>query len=72
MAEGLTISKLEEAERKKNIRRSWILSTPALVVLFSAASGPLLIVLVYSFLASGEYGGITWKFSPRPGSMWCW
>jgi len=34
-----------------------------LVVLFSAASGPLLIVLVYSFLSSGEYGGITWKFS---------
>ena len=63
MAEGLTISKLEEAEQKKNIRRSWILSTPALVVLFSAASGPLLIVLVYSFLSSGEYGGITWKFS---------
>jgi spermidine/putrescine transport system permease protein len=34
-----------------------------LIVLFCAASGPLLIVLVYSFLSSGEYGGITWKFS---------
>ena len=63
MARGPTISKFEEAERKKGIRRSWILSAPALVVLFSAASGPLLIVLVYSFLSSGEYGGITWNFS---------
>jgi spermidine/putrescine transport system permease protein len=40
------------------------LSTPALLVLLFAASGPLLIVLVYSFLTSGEYGGVVWKFSP--------
>ena len=39
------------------------MSTPALVVLLFAASGPLLIVLVYSFLTSGEYGGIVWEFS---------
>lgn len=63
MARGAKISNLEEAQRKKSIHRSWVLSMPALVVLFSAASGPLLIVLVYSFLSSGEYGGITWNFS---------
>jgi spermidine/putrescine transport system permease protein len=33
------------------------------MVLASAASGPLLIVLVYSFISSGEYGGVVWKFS---------
>jgi len=33
------------------------------LVLAFAASGPLLIVLVYSFLSSGEYGGVVWKFS---------
>ena len=63
MAQEALLSKLEAEERKKSVRRSWILSTPALVVLFSAASGPLLIVLLYSFLSSGEYGGITWNFS---------
>jgi spermidine/putrescine transport system permease protein len=63
LAKAILLSELEATARKKSVRRSWILSTPALIVLFCAASGPLLIVLVYSFLSSGEYGGITWKFS---------
>lgn len=58
------LSNLETEARRRGIRRSWLLSTPALLVLFCAASGPLLIVLVYSFLSSGEYGGIVWEFSP--------
>jgi spermidine/putrescine transport system permease protein len=53
---------VEEAQRKST-RKSWLLSTPALLVLACAASGPLLIVLVYSFISSGEYGGVVWKFS---------
>lgn len=57
-----TSALVEDAHRKKN-RNSWLLSTPALLVLFFAASGPLLIVLVYSFLKSGEYGGVVWQFS---------
>jgi len=56
-------SNLVEDAQKKRIRKSWLLSTPALMVLASAASGPLLIVLVYSFISSGEYGGVVWKFS---------
>ncbi len=40
-----------------------LLSTPALIVLFCAASGPLLIMLVYSFLSAGPYGGVEWEFS---------
>ena len=63
MQNGTAIFNLEEAARKKRIRRSWLLSSPALIVLLFAASGPLLIVLVYSFLTSGEYGGIVWNFS---------
>jgi len=58
-----TASNLVETEQRRQIRRSWLLSTPALLILGAAASGPLLIVLVYSFLSSGEYGGIVWKFS---------
>ena len=56
-------SNLVEDAQRKRIRKSWLLSTPALMVLASAASGPLLIVLVYSFISSGEYGGVVWKFS---------
>jgi len=49
--------------QRKRVRRNWLLSAPALVVLAAAASGPLLIVLVYSFLGAGEYGGVVWTFS---------
>ncbi len=41
----------------------WLLLAPALVILCFAASGPLLIVLVYSFLQPGDYGGVVWNFS---------
>ncbi|MCB1409091.1 MAG: ABC transporter permease [Rhodobacter sp.] len=39
----------------------WLLSAPALVVLVLAASGPLLIVAVYSFLSPGNMGGVAWE-----------
>jgi spermidine/putrescine transport system permease protein len=45
------------------VRRCWWLSTPALLLLLVGASGPLLIVLVYSFLAPGNYGGVVWQLS---------
>lgn len=50
------------AERQ-DIRNRWLLSTPALMIIFLAAIGPLLIVLVYSFLAPGPYGDVKWEFS---------
>ncbi|MFN3825382.1 MAG: ABC transporter permease [Pseudorhodobacter sp.] len=53
-----------EAEaRAASARRAWALSAPALALLFLAASGPLLIMLVYSFLAPGTYGNVIWQFS---------
>ena len=45
------------------IRRSRLLTLPALIVLALAASGPLLVVLLYSFLTAGDYGGVKWAFS---------
>ena len=53
---------VEEAQRRE-IRNKRLLATPALVVLFFAASGPLLIVLLYSFLVPDPYGGVEWAFS---------
>ena len=53
---------VEEA-RRREVRRNWLLSSPALAVLFFAASGPLLIVLVYSFLEKANYGGVEWALS---------
>ena len=41
----------------------WLLCSPALIVLVLAASGPLLIVLVYSFLSPGTLGGVSWEFT---------
>lgn len=42
-------------------RRRWLLLAPALLILIFAASGPLLITLVYSFLTPGDYGGVVWS-----------
>ncbi|WP_227421888.1 ABC transporter permease [Pacificispira spongiicola] len=51
-----------EAERRR-VRVNWLLSLPALVWLAFAASGPLLIMVVYSFLTPGDYVGVVWDFS---------
>jgi spermidine/putrescine transport system permease protein len=53
----------EDRQRAASTRTGWALSAPALVLLAFAASGPLLIVLVYSFLTPGDYGNVIWKFS---------
>ncbi len=53
----------EDRARSRRVRRNWLLCVPALVLLVLAASGPLLIVLVYSFLEPGDYSGVVWKFS---------
>ncbi|TIX74890.1 MAG: ABC transporter permease, partial [Mesorhizobium sp.] len=50
----------EEAERR-DIRDRWLLSAPALIIIFLAATGPLLIVVIYSFLTPGPYGDVVWK-----------
>ncbi len=54
---------LEVQAYQREVRRNLLLSTPALIVLFCAASGPLLIMLIFSFLTPGDYGGIKWQFS---------
>lgn len=53
----------EIAARRAELRRNWLLAAPALALLLTGASGPLLIVLTYSFLSPGQFGGVEWAFS---------
>ncbi|MGI3210874.1 ABC transporter permease [Roseovarius tibetensis] len=59
-ATGLAASR---ARRIRNTRA--LLLAPAMLILLVAATGPLLIVLVYSFLTPGDYGGVVWDFSTK-------
>jgi len=61
--ESESLSIHEQAARQVETRRNLLLCTPALVVLFLAASGPLLVMLFYSFLTPGTYGGVIYEFS---------
>ena len=57
------MSPAEQDQIARSARNGWLLSTPALVLLTLAAVGPLLIVVVYSFLIPGKYGNVIWGFS---------
>ena len=57
------MSAAETAQEEAKIRNAWLLSAPALVILALAAVGPLIIVVVYSFLVPGKYGNVEWGFS---------
>ena len=56
--ESQSLSEYERAARELETRRNWLLCTPALIVLLLAASGPLFVMLFYSFLEGGDYGGV--------------
>lgn len=56
-------SAAEERQIKQSARNAWALSSPALLLLLLGACGPLLIVVVYSFLTAGPTGGVKWEFS---------
>ncbi|MCU0902697.1 MAG: ABC transporter permease [Tabrizicola sp.] len=57
------MSPAEENAVRTSTRNGWLLSTPALVVLFLAAIGPLTVMLVYAFLTPGQFGNVEWVFS---------
>ena len=57
------MAELSITEAKRQTRNRWLLLAPALIILIFAASGPLLITLVYSFLSPGDFGGVVWEFS---------
>lgn len=49
-----------EGDASQDARR-WLLTAPAVLIILGAAAGPLLVVLVYSFLTPGPYGGVVWQ-----------
>lgn len=57
------MSAAEDRARRARSRASWLLSMPALLLLLVGASGPLLIVAVYSVLTPGSYFGVTRPFT---------
>ncbi len=57
------ISEGEMDARRREIHLNWLLCTPALIILLLAASGPLIVMVVYSLLQAGDYGGVIYRFS---------
>lgn len=57
----LSASVLTEEKRMNKVRR-WLLA-PSLMTIISIGIAPLSIVLLYSFLKPGSYGGVVWEFS---------
>ena len=50
--------------RRQDIVNRWLLSAPALFILFIAAIGPLFVMLLFSFFVKGDYGDVKyWQFS---------
>ncbi|HET6161861.1 MAG TPA: ABC transporter permease [Dongiaceae bacterium] len=59
----LTAREAAEAAERKDVRNRWYLITPSLVLIMAAAIGPLFIMAVYSVLAKGDFGGVTYSLS---------
>ncbi|MEP6827711.1 MAG: ABC transporter permease [Aestuariivirga sp.] len=59
-----TTPEIAEKRKRQDIKLRWLLSTPALLTIFFAALGPLVIVLLFSFMVKGDYGDVKyWQFS---------
>ena len=47
-----------EAAERRDVRRRWLLTLPAIAIIMFAAVGPLFVMLLDSFLVKGDYGGV--------------
>ena len=66
------MSPAEESIVRRSARNGWLLSAPALIILAMAAVGPLLVVVIYSFLEAGTHGNVVWAFSLEGWSSILW
>jgi spermidine/putrescine transport system permease protein len=44
--------------RARDVRTRWLLSAPALIIIFVAAVGPLFVMLAYSVMLKGDFGDV--------------
>ncbi|MEO0747038.1 MAG: ABC transporter permease [Pseudomonadota bacterium] len=54
---------LEQEAELADTRQRWLLSLPAVMIIMLFAAGPLLVMVVYSFLTPGDFGNVKWEFS---------
>src|SRR5262245_7125481 len=59
------IGAAQAAAEKASRRTRWALIAPALIVVGILGILPLFIILIYSFLRPGAYGGVVWEFSTK-------
>ncbi|MEX0923423.1 MAG: ABC transporter permease [Rhodovibrionaceae bacterium] len=52
-----------EAAEKRDLRARRLLLLPAVALILAFGVVPLFIILIYSFLEPGAYGGVKWEFS---------
>ena len=52
-----------EAAEKRDLRGRRLLLLPAIALILTFGVLPLFIILIYSFLEPGAYGGVKWEFS---------
>ena len=64
----LTARQAAEAAERQDTRNRWFLTLPSVVIILFAAVGPLLIVLLYSFMVKGDYGDV--KFGQFTTEAW--
>jgi len=57
------MSEIATAQDEQDARRHLLLSSPAIVIMILLGFIPLMIVVAYSFMAPGDYGGVVPKFS---------
>ena len=57
------IAQAQAAAERRFLRSRWLLSGPALIVIGVFGVLPLIIMLIYSFLVAGTYGGVEWQFT---------
>ena len=57
------VARAQAVARRRWLRTRWGLSAPAVIIIALFGVVPLMIMVVYSFLEAGEYGGVVWNFS---------
>jgi spermidine/putrescine transport system permease protein len=57
------VSAAQAAAERVSRRTRWALIAPALIVIGILGIAPLIIILIYSLLKPGAYGGVVWEFS---------